>query len=112
MDLPAFLFLAALVISASGQFYPSSLINQTQHLQDIEKYGPNYTGGSTNLYPVVNNLTDSFGHGSNFSQRLNETRGGHVNPGVFNQTSGSLRESFVNRTMSNMPKGICTKEVP
>lgn len=112
MDPRAVLFLAASVISVSGQFYPSSLINQTQHLQDIEKYGPGYTGGFTNLYPLVNNLTDGTGHGSNYSQRLNETIGGHANPGAFNQTSGSSRESFVNRTMSNMPKGICTKEVP
>lgn len=110
MDLRIFFLLTASVVS--GQYYPQNIINTTQQLQDIEKYGPNYAGGSSNLYPMLSNLTDNVGHRSNYSQSSNVTIGGRASPGLFNQTSDSSRESFRNRTMSNMPKGICTKEVP
>lgn len=121
MDLKVVLFLGFFVSVVHCQYDVKGIIGQTQHLQEIEKYGGNYT--LKGVYPQLSNLTD---FGSNFyNQKQNESVGGLVGNDLrnntsretFNNSSGVLQpfnstERFLNKTLSSMPKGVCVKEVP
>lgn len=118
MVLKLVLLLSVVVYDVYGQYDAQHIIDQTQYLQQIEKYGTNLT--SNQIYPYLGNLTD-VGHGNKFN---NQSEGVHNNlrnstsRGGFNNTSGvpqdslNSNERFLNKTMSSMSKGVCVKEVP
>lgn len=121
MGLQILLLLGVTVISVHCQYDVQTIIDQTQYLQEIEKFGSNYT--LKNVYPKLSNFTDA---GTDFyKHRQNETVGGSIDNdlrnntsrGTFNNSSGVLQpfnstERFMNKTLSTMPKGVCVKEVP
>lgn len=104
MELKHFLLLSAWVAVGLCQYDVKLAINQTKNLQDIEKYGVNYTS----LYPPLGNLSNVITPRLNDSSPKNSS---HHHDNNLNQPFNST-QSFLNKTMSNMPKGVCVKEVP
>lgn len=112
MDLKLFLIFSACLAHVYGQYTSQDLIDQTRVLQNIEKYGTNFT--NSNLYPTLSNFSD--GRGSNYNPTMNQTvNGQNFTRNDFNKTSPHTfnnTENFVNKTMSGMSNGVCVKEVP
>ena len=112
-----FLLFSLFVVVNCNLFDNQHLIDTTRHLQDIEKYGSNYTHPPYNsIYPKLSNFTDAK-HGNHFSdQRSNGTVGesSHLrnNSSGFQPHGFNATESFLNKTISGMAKGVCIKEVP
>lgn len=107
MELIFFMFLAVLFIDVNCQYDFQQAVDQTQYLQQIEKYGASFTNY---LYP---NLANS----SNPNHVVNSTSRGGFNNSTrahyesFNSTQNST-ERFLNKTISSMATGVCIKEVP
>jgi hypothetical protein len=136
MDLKPFIIFVLAITVTRCEFDVSSLINSTQHLQDIER--------GLNLYPQLNFADNSINHanGGDDGNTLGlDSRAGGSRPfylGTALQTSTTphptitqnrdrpfylgtssppttsaiSNEKFLNKTQTNMPSGICTKEVP
>lgn len=123
MEVKLVLLLSALAVTVNCQFDIKNIgdmIGQTQHLQEIEKYGKNLTERLTNLfpksndnsidsqlYPKLSNKTDDARVGGPSSQLPNSTLPSGGQQGSFN-----LTERFLNKTMTSMERGVCVKEVP
>lgn len=116
MELKFLLLLSVLFIDINCQFDIKQSINQTQYLQQIEKYGASITNL---LFPGLMNST-SHSPNANATQgwQDNHTGNNTASRGSFNASTGSHYESFnaterfLNKTMSSMAKGVCVKEVP
>lgn len=100
-----FVGICALLGAVSCQYDTQHVIDQTQYLQQIEKYG------TKNIYPQLNNVSNT--HDANYHQG---------SAGVRNNTGSSQRvqqlptfnstERFLNKTKTSMSPGVCVKEVP
>lgn len=112
MDLKLFLLLSVLFIDVNCQYDFQHAIDQTQYLQQLEKYGASF---ANYLYP---NSSHSLSN-----QNKNETTNWHGNNvanntglrGSFNNSTGgsfNSTERFLNKTISSMARGVCVKEVP
>lgn len=107
MDLKMTIVLCAVFIGAYCQYDNQYVIDQTQYLQQIGKYNNQYNGSSfgSNIYPQLNS-TGLHGSSSNGSV------GGQRNAPAHNGSAFDANREFLNRTITNMPKGVCIKEVP
>lgn len=130
-----FLRVFSLVVLTFGivhcQYDVQQVIDQTQYLQQIEKYGTNLSHHANDNYQQIQNPAFGF-NSSNIKNndvysgnliRENNTKpisnnnypinnypihlGSSTPSPSFNST-----ERFLNKTISNMPKGVCVKEVP
>ena len=124
-----FLKVSSLVLLFCGivhcQYDVQQVIDQTQYLQQIEKYGTNLSHHANDNYQQVQN--PAFGFNST-DYKKNDVYSGNLihenntkpinnnsypinnypkHPTAFNST-----ERFLNKTISTMPKGVCVKEVP
>lgn len=108
---------AFVIIAVNCQYdiHTLNLINATQHLQDLERYG---VGVIQNIYPQLNHseIDNKPAENNNITNNNNNnSSGGTSNIPNFvrpvNVTRPSL-EKFINKTMSTIPSGICVKEVP
>lgn len=126
MDLKVAFFLLFVSIGVDCEFDYASAINSTQHLQDIER------GGYSQLYPSLSyndsNLESRAGGSRPFytgnimhpltnSTTNTSAPSGTKRPFYFgsimnNNTTRLNNEKFLNKTLTGMPSGICTKEVP
>lgn len=101
MDLKYSLILCTFLAGVYCQYDNQYVIDQTQYLQQIEKYNKNFNNsGYNNIYPQLN---------SSDLRGLNNTNGQRHSPA--NVTSFDANKNFLNKTISNMPKGVCVKEV-
>lgn len=129
MDLKVAFLLSLLAIVVDCEFDVASVINSTQHLQDIER------GGYPQLYPALN--------GDDGGGNIDSRAGGHSRPfyvgsvmhplanstttnssaphganrpfyfgSLMNNATRGNNEKFLNKTLTGRPSGICTKEVP
>lgn len=115
------------------QYDVQQVIDQTQYLQQIEKYGTNLSRHANDNYQQIQNPAIGF-NSSNiknnnvYSGNLiheNNTKPISNNSYPINNypihlgsstpspsPSFNSTERFLNKTISNMPKGVCVKEVP
>lgn len=110
MDLKTTIVLCAVVTIAYCQYDNQYVIDQTQYLQQIGKYDNKYryngSSSGSNIYPQLN--TTGL-YGSSFN---NGSVGGQRNAPAYNGSGFDANRDFLNRTITNMPKGVCIKEVP
>jgi hypothetical protein len=111
MESKVLVAISVLVIGVSCQYDLNTLnmINATQTLQDLERYGIPYGAPSyPSIYPPLPTAPDhSKAH--NQSGPANSLPTHPIRP--VNVTRPSL-EKFINKTMSAIPSGVCIKEVP
>jgi len=114
MELKFFLLISVFFIDINCQFGIKQTINQTQYLQQIEKYGASIT----NLLGLVNSTSHNPNSNATLGWQDNHAGYNTASRGSFNASTGSHYESFnaterfLNKTMSSMAKGFCVKEVP
>lgn len=109
MDLKASIVLCAFLLGVYCQYDNQYVIDQTQYLQQFEKYNGRFNetkSGQNNIYPQLNS---SDLHGSSFN---NGSVVGQRNTPTLNGSSYDANRNFLNKTITNMAKGVCIKEVP
>lgn len=121
MELKAVVSFFATIAAVTCQHNFQSVIDQTQYLQQIEKYGTNFTLSPSSdyhsIYPQLTNLTDIDNKRNEslgvlpYSQR-NNTFPAARNSSHTPQPSFNSTERFLNKTIASMSKGVCVKEVP
>lgn len=115
------------------QYDVQQVIDQTQYLQQIEKYGTNLSHHAMENYQQVQNPAFDFNssniknndlisgnliHQNSTLPRNNSINNYPINNYPINHGTSSplpsynLTERFLNKTISNMPKGVCVREVP
>lgn len=127
-----FIKVSSLVLLVCGivhcQYDVQQVIDQTQYLQQIEKYGTNLSHHANDNYQQVQN--PAFGFNST-NYKKNDVYSGNLihenNTKPINNNSYPINnypkyptpspafnstERFLNKTISTMPKGVCVKEVP
>lgn len=134
MELKSFLVLAVSLVGIGAQYFDQAIVDQTKNLQQIEKYGRNISEYYNQGFQHLRDIT-GFGHRQNHSEQSNlDSRFDSLSP----TTNGSIRqnnmdnrfdslsppsngsihgqynatERFLNKTMTNMARGVCVKEVP
>ena len=118
MDLKLILLLCVLLFNVNCQYDVQQVINQTQYLQHLEKYGASV---ANLIFPGLINSTTSTNNPNpnlNSTSGWQDTRNSIGSRGSFNDSTGGHYESFnsterfLNKTISSMSKGVCVKEVP
>jgi len=105
-----FVILCVVVAGVNCQYDYQHVIDQTQQLQQIEKFGRNSTPDNyNNIYPRLDNTTNGFSYDDRW---FNGSTGGLYNSSHVYLHPFNVTERFLNKTLSGMSKGICMKEVP
>lgn len=113
------------------QYDVQQVIDQTQYLQQIEKYGTNLSHHASDNYQQIQNPAIGFNssniknndiYSGNLIQENNTkpiNNNSHpINNYLIHEGSSTpslsfnSTERFLNKTISTMPKGVCVKEVP
>jgi hypothetical protein len=108
MDSKNFIAIFAFIFAVNCQLNVQQEIEQTQYLQQVEKYGTNFTNRINNIYPLTN-LSDA--QRSNLSNQSGPSYGLNNSSRAFPPPYNST-ERFLNKTISSMSKGVCIMEVP